>query len=262
MEPNPLRPLVFGMLAMLVLSIVFLSVRDAANEAISQAEKDRAEEIAAKENERREEERYKAEQESIRAEAVAAEARDKEEAAREARKPPLDVGVAYQRLLGKAEAGDAYAQAVIGEIIYFGIDRILTPEMNQYSGVLLGPEFLTQRGKYRLANLPRLPPADEESAFPWFLRSAQQGNAYGMSGLRNAYMLGRGITMDRVEAFKWAQLLQAYAKDTEAGRRPPYDLLEPVFRPNPVGLYEELTPQQKAEVERRATAFKAKKETP
>ncbi len=261
MKPDPLKALTLGTLAMLVLTTAILSVHFARIAAIDQLEQVEAEERATKENERQALERYQAEEESIKAEARAAAARAKENVAREAKKPPLDVGIAYKRLLSKAEAGDAYAQSVIGEIHYFGIERILTQEMDQYAGILLGADFLARRHDFRLVNLPRLPPADMESAFPWFLRSARQGNAYGMSGLRNAYMFGRGTDMDRVEAFKWAQLLVDCAAATEAGRQPPYTGLKSVFRPTPVGLYEELTPQEKAEVKRRVADFKPKKET-
>ena len=269
MASAPLKPVIKGMAVMLMLAGAVLFGQWCGTELKEmEAKGDRIREEHIR-RQAEQQERFKTEDAARKKRAEDAERRERlrQEAAElraqeETKKPPLDVGAAFGGLLRKAEAGDAYAQFVIGEIHYYGITRILSQEMDEYAGILLGADYVNRRQEFRLINLPRLPAADMKSAFPWLLRSAQQGNAYGMSGVRNAYMYGRGTELDRVEAFKWAQLLVSYAEATEAGRKPAYAGLNRVFRAAPSGLYDSLTPEQKATVQQRVAEFRPKKEKP
>ena len=87
-------------------------------------------------------------------------------------------------------------------------------------------------------------PPDSTNAFLWLKRSAEQGYAPAQHDLGSMYELGVGVTVDRVEEFKWLELAaDGGSKDAARDR----DLLEAV-----------MDPTQKQEAERRVKAFKPK----
>jgi PDZ domain/Sel1 repeat len=89
-----------------------------------------------------------------------------------------------------------------------------------------------------------LSPPDYTNAFLWVKRSAEQGYAPAQYDLGTMYDSGVGVTVDRVEAYKWLKIgADGGSKDAARER----DLLA-IF----------IDPSQKQEAERRVKAFKTK----
>lgn len=76
----------------------------------------------------------------------------------------------------------------------------------------------------------------------WFSKAAKQGYAKAQEKLATRYARGGGVNRDIVEALKWAILA------TQQGRESAQEILD--------DLRETMTPQQIAEAESRATAFR------
>ena len=85
-------------------------------------------------------------------------------------------------------------------------------------------------------------PKDEAEALKWYRRAAEQGNALGQAFLGAMYGNGTGVPKDYAEAYKW--MLLGSAQGSEASKKH-IATLEPL-----------LSPEQRAEGQRRAREFK------
>jgi TPR repeat protein len=83
---------------------------------------------------------------------------------------------------------------------------------------------------------------DLKAAAQWFLKAARQGYAKAQNHIGRRLALGVGIAKDEVEALKWFILA------TDAGHEPAVG--------NRKVLEKKLTPEARAEAQRRARAFK------
>ena len=91
---------------------------------------------------------------------------------------------------------------------------------------------------------------DYTEAVKWYRKAAEQGDTAGQLLFGNCCWRGEGVPRDLVNAYKWLNLAAARGNTEESkAARDDRDLLA-----------EEMTPQQVAEGQRRASAFVAKKE--
>ena len=96
-------------------------------------------------------------------------------------------------------------------------------------------------------------PQDDVEAVAWYRRAAEQGDqvldAACIAGAQGAlgymYSTGRGVPQDDVEAYKWKSLAATYADASDRDRYAE-------FRDDAA---ERLTPQQRADAQRRAREF-------
>jgi Sel1 repeat len=58
-------------------------------------------------------------------------------------------------------------------------------------------------------------PRDDQEAFRWFLRAADQGHSHAMLLVAGLYASGRGIAKDNVQAYRWAYIVASSAKVDE-----------------------------------------------
>jgi S1-C subfamily serine protease len=87
-------------------------------------------------------------------------------------------------------------------------------------------------------------------AVKWYRRAAEQGDDSGQDNLGVAYLDGKGVPMDQVEAYKWLNLAAAQgglAEIVAAGMRD--------------DLAKEMTPDQIAEAQQLAREFQPRKES-
>lgn len=130
--------------------------------------------------------------------------------------PPADDKDAFPYYLKRAEAGDAAAQAKVGQMYREGRGtrqsfgdavkwyRKAAEQGNAEGQARLGFMYMTGLGVKR----------DDGEAFKWHRKAAEQGNAIGQYNLGLMYMTGRGTGADNIQAYKWLKL--ASAKDAAA----------------------------------------------
>lgn len=280
---NPLKPLIFGMLAMGLAAIVALTIRGVISLQEQEArrqEQNRREREATQQRWRDEQAQRQAAEARRRSEAEARQLREKaaderrlaaeaaaktEKASREAaeaaaraeqaKRRTIDVTVAFTKKLHQAQAGDPNAQHLIGYIYYLGMDRIVGTGENRLAiynrtviTMLIGedPEIRP------LVSVPTFKQNDEVAA-KWFERAALQGHrgAQTYLGITNA---GRG-KYDL--AYLWMLIADGPALPDEINLpKAPAEVrksMKETFR-------KRLTPEQAAEAEKKAKEFKAKKE--
>jgi TPR repeat protein len=274
MAANPLKPLIKGMFVMIAVAAVVLFAYFARLALI--AEQERIAEAQKRSKEINDGFRRKAvaeataaklrrEQEATRAK-DAAERRAKEDAsfaAAEAKKRPVDVGVAFGNARRSAEAGDADAQNLIGVIYHKGMDAIIHLDPGTH-GMQFSPQVLSaltgedlSRGSMpslRFVSIPVIP-ANSQEAVRWLERAALQGHREAQSTLASLLFY---TLQDPVSSYKWSLIADADAPTdgkltghTPASRR--------LLRER---LLQKLTQDQKAESEKKAKAFQPKKEKP
>jgi TPR repeat protein len=276
MAPNPLKPLIKGMFVMLAVAAVVLFAYFARLTLI--AEQERVAESQKRSKEINEGFRRKAvaeataaklrrEQEAARAKETA-ERRAKEDAtfaAAEAKKRPVDVGVAFGKARRNAEAGDADAQNLLGVIYHKGMDAVihLNPDTH---GMQISPHVLSaltgedlSRGSMpsiRFVSIPVIP-ANSQEAVRWLERAALQGHHEAQATLASLLFY---TLQDPVTSYKWSLIADANPTASTDGK---LDGHTPASRKLlRERILQKLTPDQKAESEKKAMAFVAKKEKP
>lgn len=266
MPPNPLKPLIKGMFAMLFLAaalIFVFVVRSAISEEQNRATANRK---RIEESQRQ----VKAEQDRIRTEVARKEQelklrREQQAAEARAKERTVDVGAAFGDLRRKAEGGDPDAQYLLGRIYAVGMQRVFIKPPEGRTGMgyatrlvvaLTGEDPIspTARG-LRFASIPVIP-ANPDEATRWYERAALQGHRQAQCSLGQKFLL----RPDPSDGYYWT-LLAA----------------EPMFLPSEAKLSDftpellrtmqkhgkdRMTPEQVAEAEKRAKAFKPKKERP
>jgi TPR repeat protein len=276
MAPNPLKPLIKGMFVMLAVAAVVLFAYFARLTLI--AEQERVAESQKRSKEINEGFRRKAvaeataaklrrEQEAARAKQTA-EQRAKEDAsfaAAEAKKRPVDVGVAFGNSRRSAEAGDAEAQNLLGVIYHKGMDQVIHLDPGTH-GMRISPLVLSaltgedlSRGSMpsiRFVSIPVIP-ANSQEAVRWLERAALQGHHEAQATLASLLFY---TLQDPVTSYKWSLIADANPTASTDGKM---DGHTPASRK----LLRErsllkLTQEQVAEAEKKAKAFVAKKEKP
>ena len=276
MAPNPLKPLIKGMFVMLAVAAVVLFAYFARLALIAEQERvAESRKRAQVENERfrrqmeadQRANKLRREQEAARAKETA-ERRAKEDASfatAEAKKRPVDVGVAFGNARRKAEAGDADAQNLLGAIYRLGMDQVIRLDPGTH-GMQFSPHVLSaltgedlSRGSMpsiRFVSVPVIP-ANSQEAGRWLERAALQGHREAQATLASLLFY---TLQDPVAAYKWSLIADAgHDASTEGkltGHTPDSRKL---LRER---LLQKLTPDQKAESEKKAKAFVAKKEKP
>jgi TPR repeat protein len=276
MAPNPLKPLIKGMFVMLAVAAVVLFAYFARLALI--AEQERIAESQKRSKEINDGFRRKAvaeataaklrrEQEAARAKETA-ERRAKEDAsfaAAEAKKRPVDVGVAFGNARRSAEAGEADAQNLLGVIYHKGMDQVIHLDPGTH-GMQFSPHVLSaltgedlSRGSMpsiRFVSIPVIP-ANSQEAVRWLERAALQGHHEAQATLASLLFY---TLQDPVTSYKWSLIADANPTASTDGK---LDGHTPASRK----LLRErsllkLTQEQVAEAEKKAKAFVAKKEKP
>lgn len=287
MAPNPLKPLLKGVFAMGLIAVATLAVswfiaevREADARTARQAAQNKQRIEEAQERFRAESEaRRKKIQEADRhtfAEREAAEAKRKAELAG---RRQIDVFQRVNAVSVKAANGDPESQYLWGWLCRFGLSglgdfnpdgtaRQLRP-MVAYP--VFGENLFGKTNDVLFVDLPVLE-RNEKAALEWFERAALQGHAEAQYELAQ-HRTFAGPGEDLVEAYKWYLVAKTRYFDSRdvvhSTRRLGddglirYAALPPESRPYvPPGLLNSLKPAQKAEAEKRAKAFKPKKENP
>lgn len=237
--------------------------------------------------------RYKAEAEHNKAE-IAADRRRREEANRQATQArkaadekrqaelrtrrQINVRQRIEALRLKAEDGDPESQYLFGRLTRFGLRCLgeFNPDgtARELRPIAAYPTLGEPPGKLhevRFVDLPDIT-RDEASAMRWFERAALQGHGEAQQEMALDRTF-RGPGDDQIEAYKWYLVSQTSYFDPEGmirttrrlgmDGRACYDPLPPDSRHYvPQGLLNSLTAEQKAEGEKRAKAFRPKKEKP
>lgn len=119
---------------------------------------------------------------------------------------------AVERLRPLAEAGDAQAQAMMGDMFYRGSANLLKEFRLAAFWYRKAAENGHSGGQRRLADLLEYGEgvdANLSEALKWRTLSATQGDPRGQSALGDMYWLGRGVDRDDEEALKWYRLAAA-----------------------------------------------------
>lgn len=257
MLANPLKPLILGMFAMvLVMGAVGLitAIHQTAEDqqALAQQARIQNTQVMAEVNSRRAEGEKSLRVRRQPVPAVAAEQAAQRQVA-EAAKRPIDVGAALVRLEILAAKGDPIAQSSLGAIHEIGLkpsDFNFAPPAAWILGragfTLFGEPPRELLNTARFINIPTRP-SNERLAGEWYLRAALQGDAEAQ------YEYARHLSFartDPVESAKWYLLADFRYVDKQGriiqGKRP-----EGISPWVPVTV----TPEQRAEAERRAKAF-------
>lgn len=274
MAPNPLKPIIKGLFVMLVVAAVVLFAYFARLTLIAEQERVAESQKRSKEiNEgfRRKMEadqraaKLRREQEAARAK-EAAEQRAKEDASfavAEAKKRPVDVGVAFGNARRSAEAGDADAQNLLGVIYHKGMDAVIHLDSGTH-GMQFSPHVLSaltgedlSRGSMpsiRFVSIPVIP-ANSQEAVRWLERAALQGHREAQATLASLLFY---TLQDPVASYKWS-LIADSAAPTEGKLDGHTPASRKLLRER---LLQKLTQDQVAEAEKKAKAFVPKKEKP
>ena len=249
MAQDPLRPLIRGMLAMILIGAAVLFVH-----ALRQ--------VVLEEQRRSESNRkaYEALQEKTRQEREAAERKAAEARAKER---TVDVGAAFGDLRRKAEGGDPDAQYLLGRIYAVGMQRIFIKPPEGKNGMgyatrlvvaLTGEDPISPASRgLRFTSIPVIP-SNPDEAYRWYERAALQGHRQAQASLGQKFLL----RPDPRDGYYWMLLaaepmfLPAEAKIS--------DFTPEWLRTMQKQAKDRMTPEQVAETEKRAKAFRPKKE--
>ncbi len=270
---QPLKPLILGMLAMMLVAVavsMFEGVRQLTVEEQRRGE-------ASKANRARQQNRVQAraadESETPihrekKAEALpkVIEVSPEEQAALDAlqaKKRPVDIAAAFDRLRRKAEAGDPEAQALLGFIFLHSLSKVISVDSRTYgvktstkhASALLGEDIRPRLADTRFVSIPYVP-SDRPQGLYWYERAANQGHRGAQASLAAAHM-GYATTL---QGYKWALI---------ATRGPWPDDYVSLDGHNAASvenfrffMERENSPSSKAEARRQAEAFQPKKEKP
>ena len=206
MAQDPLRPLIRGMLAMILIGAAVLAVhalRQVVLEEQRRIEANNKANKAMQEKWRQEREAAELQARRRREEAAAqatavAQARARDRAildALQAKKRPMDVGAAFGRLRRKAEGGDPDAQALMGYIFLHGMSSVLAVDPRTYgcsasskhASALIGEDIGSRMFDTRFESIPTLP-ADRNQGLLWYQRAAYQGHRGAQASLAEAHL--------------------------------------------------------------------------
>lgn len=273
MAADPLKPLLKGMFGMLLLAGLVLFVHTVRNAIIEQEALAASRRTTAKAEQDLRTQKVQ-EQRKVWA---AAEAREKEQAAARARehsarqaaydqRRPIDVGIAFGNLLRRANAGEAEAQNILGNIYLLGMDRVISVEPENF-GIrmtlrpaegLLGAANLKPADPVRYMAIPKLP-SDLEAARRYFRLAALQGNEDAMASLAHLHAFRLKQNADLVEGYQWTLLslrgTGSQVKPSIGGHN------EASLQRCAETLAKQLTPAQLKEAQERADAFRPTKPT-
>ncbi len=225
MAADPLKPLIKGMFAMVLVVAAVLYVRQMQLELEEQLATQRAANRRIDEERRRRETAdEQARLEAVQAASKVAEARARERAALEAveaKKRPLDVGQAFGELRRKAEAGEADAQALMGYVCLRGMDEVLRVDPRTFgvscsaphASALIGQDIGPRLFDTRFVGIPRLA-AVRADGLAWYRRAARQGHADAQASLAVAFAYGPDGGDALTEGFQWCLLAEQAAGET------------------------------------------------
>lgn len=276
MAPNPLKPLIKGLFGMLTVATVVLSAYFFRLGLVAEQERIEASRKLARSEEERREREFKKNQAEERAR------RAKEEAARRAaaapkaepttaqarveasaleeKKPPINLTTAFEKTLRNAAEGDPHAQYLVGFVYYVGMDKIAQvreSRLHIYNRLtvttLTGDDLTTGR----LVSVPSLS-SDRVVAAKWLERAALQGHRGAQVLLAMEYLNSpRG---DPKLAYQW--LLTAEGPSIIPAEIKLFDPPPESRASMKQNVCKRLMPEQKAEAEKQAKNFVAKKENP
>ena len=284
---NPLKPLIVGMAVMGTLALVTLAGNWILAES-READERAARRIAEQQRKFQEQEaRYKAENEARRKEIqeadhrafVAREAAEAKRKAELAARRKINVSERVEALRLKAEDGDPESQYLYGCLKRFGLTGLgdFNPDgtARQFRPLVaypvLGENFGGKLHEVLFVDLPEIT-RDETAAMSWFERAALQGHDEAQYEMAHYHSFD-GPGRDAVEAYKWYLLGRTTYLDSKGlihttrrlGKdgRIQHEPLPPGSRPYvPPALVDTLTPEQRAEAQKRAKAFVPRKEKP
>jgi TPR repeat protein len=277
MAPNqlkPLKPLILGMLGMMLVAVavsMFEGVRQLAVEEQRRGEANKRANRAMQQN--RIQARAADENETpIRREKkpdalpkVIEVSREEQAAldALQAKKRPVDIGAAFDRLRRKAEAGDPEAQALLGFIFLHGLNKVISVDSRTYgvktstkhASALLGEDIRPRLADTRFVSIPYVP-SDRPQGLYWYERAANQGHRGAQASLAAAHM-GYATTL---QGYKWALIATRVPWPDDYVSLDGHNVASVEnFR---FFMERENSPSSKDEARRLAEAFQPKKEKP
>jgi hypothetical protein len=154
--------------------------------------------------------------------------------------PPL------AEIKAKAERGDPSSQTKLADAYAAKFDFDNARQWYEKAATQNDRDAQYRLGYFYLTGKPAMSGTkgvdkDLKLSFFWFRKSAYQGDAYAQGQLGLAYREGRGVSQDKIEAYKWFSLAM------KAGELTAKQYLE--------SLILEFTTQQVQEGERRAQSF-------
>lgn len=256
MTQDPLKPLIRGMLVMILVIAGVFAVYSLRQVVL--------------EEQRRIEANDKAMQEKWRQEREAADRANKarleqQMADSRAKERLIDVGAAFGELRRKAEGGDPDAQYLLGRIYVVGMQGIFIKPREGSTGMgyvsrlvqaLTGvsPIGPTAKG-VRYISIPVIP-ANLDEGYRWYERAALQGHRQAQASLGQKFLL----RTDPSDGYYW-MLLAAEPMSLPAEAKIS-DFTPEWLRTMQKHAKDRMTPEQVAETEKRAKAFQPKKERP
>ena len=268
---NPLKPLIFGMLAMGLVAIGTLTIRGAISLQEQEArrqEQNRREREATQQRWHDEQAQRQAAEARRRSEAEAARLRREQEAAASLpaaasatlEKLTFDVSAGFEKMLHRAAAGDPHAQYVVGYVYFVGMDKIV--QVRDSKVVAQNPIVLTALNGGMLGSRQIVSPPtfkrDQKTACSWLERAALQGHRGAQVLLAMAHLNnGQG---DRKLAYQWLITCEGPPILTNELRlsNPPPAIIASMKE----NVRKRLTPEQVADAEKQAKSFQPKKENP
>lgn len=117
--------------------------------------------------------------------------------------------IALKEFKPLAESGNREAQFHLGSMY----DDGLGVDKDEHQAVVLWRKSAEQGFKYAQATMGNLyysgqngVPQDYAQASLWFLKAAEQGNTTAQNTLGDLFLIGRGVPIDIVQAYKWTSL--------------------------------------------------------
>ncbi len=98
---------------------------------------------------------------------------------------------------------------------------------------------------------------DDAEALAWFLKAAEQGDAEAQFNIGGWYQTGEGVPKDVVEAYKWFTLARTSVGRLTAESKLDWTLELQRFTERRDEVAEKLTPEQRADAQRRAREWDA-----
>ena len=151
---------------------------------------------------------------------------------------------AFQEIKADAEKGDATAQGNLG-VMYAKGNGVAKDEAEAVKWFRKAADQGDASAQNHLGEMYANGEGvakDEAEAVKWYRKAADQGHASAQSNLGGMYYNGNGVAKDETEAYKWWLLAGAQANEAARENIP---LIE-----------RQLTPDQRAEGQRLARAFK------
>jgi len=158
---------------------------------------------------------------------------------------------AYKELLPDAERDEAAAQYVVGVILLNNLATTASPEKDAAYWIARSAEQGYLRAETELARMYRTGDHVKEDlakAVEWYRKAAEAGDVGAQLFVADAYAYGHGVKIDTVEAYMWYEIALEYWGSLAVRAR---DLVA-----------EKMTPDEIAEAERRAEAWRRARTEP